>query len=171
MEYRYSGAKLKIRRIPYYLRSLLILLKEIEPKWRLRFFIDLLLPKIKTVKLKKRKLVFRLKTWLDVLTLKEVVLDGEYERYGVKIEDRDRIIVDIGAGFGDFSIFIAKKFPQAKIFAFEPDSAYFVLLKENIRLNKVKNIIPHKMAIRSLRQALNPIQSNPIQCISFNVIF
>lgn len=59
MEYKYFGTKLKIHRISYYFRSLLILLKEIEPKRWLRFFIDLLLPKIKTVKLKKRKLVFQ----------------------------------------------------------------------------------------------------------------
>lgn len=159
MEYKYSGTKLKIHRISYYFRSLLILLKEIEPKCWLRFFIDLLLPKIKTVKLKKRKLVFQLKTWLDVLTLKEVVLDEEYERYGVEIEDKDRIIVDIGAGFGDFSITITKKYPRVKIFAFEPDSFYFNLLQENIRLNKVRNIIVYQKAITSLKQISHLISS------------
>jgi predicted RNA methylase len=96
----------------------------------------------------KPRLIFRVLTLLDVLTLKEVVLDRCYEQ-DVSVSEKDRVIVDIGAGFGDFAVSIAKRYPKASIYAFEPDLKYFSLLKENIRENKVRNIIAVPLAIQS----------------------
>lgn len=163
MEYQPLKTKIRYKRIPYYIRSLIEVVEEIDLPYFLRFACDFFFhKKIKRLHLKKYNLVFKLSTYLDILTLKEVVIDEEYENHGVEIEEKDRIIVDIGAGFGDFSILTAKKFPQARIFAFEPDPFYFNLLRDNIRLNKVRNIIAYKKAITSLRQVSHPISSYPI---------
>ena len=134
--YKYNNTgEIKIRRIFYYIDSLIKLYKALTPGQLLHFIRMLFLPDIKTLKLKRYNLQFKLKTLLDILTLKEVVIDEEYENCGVKTDKNDKVVVDIGAGFGDFSVLTAKKFPQAKIFAFEPDPFYFCLLRA-ISLNQ-----------------------------------
>jgi len=53
---------------------------------------------------------------------------------------KDEIVVDMFAGIGYFSLSIAKK--CKKIYAIEKNPVAFNYLKENIRLNKIKNIEP-----------------------------
>jgi FkbM family methyltransferase len=56
-----------------------------------------------------------------------------------RLEDQ-RVIVDIGAHIGDFSIYCARKAPAASIYAFEPWAPNFRLLVENLRLNGIDNV-------------------------------
>ena len=162
MEYGYEPVDLKIRRIPYYAISFIRVLIAIRREKRLEFITGVVFNKQKSIYLKKMDLFFHIKTLLDILTLKEVVLDKEYERGGVRIEKKDKVIVDIGAGFGDFSIFAAKKNPDAKIYAFEPDRTYIPLLKENIKKNRVGNVRVNSEAVFSMEQIFRFIrpQSN-----------
>lgn len=154
MEYRPFSAKFRLSRIPYYLQSFILLFLLIKSQFRFKLLKDLFIFKVtKTVYL-KNGLVFRLKSLLDILTLKEVVIDDEYQCRGVRVDDKDKIIIDVGAGFGDFSIMTAKKFPEAKIYAFEPDPDYFSLLQENIISNNICNIIPLDKSINSLVQLI-----------------
>ena len=44
-----------------------------------------------------------------------------------------KVIVDAGANIGTSSIFFAKKFPNAKIYAIEPEQSNFELLEKNIK--------------------------------------
>lgn len=159
--YNYTK-KIKFHRLFYYLQSLFKLCIWIKPYTLLYFYFQLISGKISSVSLKSYNLVFKLKSLLDLLTLKEVVLDEEYESLGVKIEKRDKIIVDIGAGFGDFSILTAKKYPKTKIYAFEPDPVYFRLLTENIDINKIRNIFPSDKAIYDLKTLFAAIGSKTI---------
>lgn len=146
-------AKFRISRLPYYAVSSLFLLFAIKPNNLWRFIADLL-----SINKKERFIVFRnglsfyYKTYLDLLVLKEVILDDEYEMGKVRVTSNDRIIVDVGAGFGDFSIMIAKKYPSINIFAFEPEPSYFALLQKNIVLNKVNNVHAMKMAVNSIQK-------------------
>lgn len=55
------------------------------------------------------------------------------------------IIIDAGANIGASSIFFARKYPNARIFAIEPETSNFELLKQNIQ--NYHNIIPIKAAI------------------------
>lgn len=154
------GLALKINRLPYYLKSGLRLVLASEVKFLPGLFLGFAFSQpIKQVKLKKTGLIFKFSTALDFLTLKEVVLDRCYENGGVKVGQNDKIIIDIGAGFGDFSISIAKAFPDLKVHAFEPDPFYFSLLKENITLNQAKNINPYNAAINSIKQVYDLIKS------------
>ena len=56
-----------------------------------------------------------------------------------QIKDND-IILDVGAHIGCFTLYASKKINKGKIFAFEPTSESFNVLKQNVELNQLKNI-------------------------------
>jgi FkbM family methyltransferase len=57
------------------------------------------------------------------------------------IEEND-VVFDIGGNYGWYSIHIAKKFPNNKIYTFEPLPNTFSTLINNINLNDTQNINP-----------------------------
>ena len=83
---------------------------------------------------------------LDVWVIKETCLDHEYECASLPLGD-DWIVVDIGAGLGDFAIDAAARHPRSAVYAYEPDPHSFALLTTNIRLNRLTNIHPSRCAI------------------------
>ena len=48
--------------------------------------------------------------------------------------------IDIGANIGWHSLIIAKNFKQVKVYAFEPIKKTYEFLRQNIKLNTIKNI-------------------------------
>jgi FkbM family methyltransferase len=56
-------------------------------------------------------------------------------------------ILDIGANVGFFSMYIAKKFPNAVIYSFEPFPETFRKFTEHIKINGLTNIKPFNIAI------------------------
>lgn len=51
-------------------------------------------------------------------------------------------VVDVGAHIGYYTLMAAKLIgPKGKVYAFEPDPAYYALLEKNIRINRLKNIV------------------------------
>lgn len=56
-----------------------------------------------------------------------------------------RVIFDIGANIGIASIYLATRFPQAKIFSFEPVPSNFSLLQANVAA--FPNVIPCPLAL------------------------
>lgn len=57
------------------------------------------------------------------------------------------VVIDIGANVGIPSIYLAKKFPDAKFYVFEPVQENFDNLTRNIEANQATNIVAEKMAI------------------------
>ncbi len=57
------------------------------------------------------------------------------------------LIVDCGSHQGLSILFFKKKFPGAKILAFEPDPENFSVLKTNIAANKLRNVKAMKAAV------------------------
>lgn len=53
--------------------------------------------------------------------------------------DEGDTVLDIGANVGFYTISLAKRFPSATVFAFEPIPATFAYLRRNIELNDVTN--------------------------------
>ena len=52
-----------------------------------------------------------------------------------------KIIIDLGACIGEYSIYFAKKYPQSTIYSIEANSNNFRILQENIKINRTeKNI-------------------------------
>jgi tRNA G37 N-methylase Trm5 len=66
---------------------------------------------------------------------------GEYRLVDTINFKKDDVILDIGANVGTTSIYFAKKFPMAKIYAFEPVYYTWKNLKRNLHINNVKNIV------------------------------
>ena len=57
------------------------------------------------------------------------------------------IVVDIGAHIGLFSIYLAKRWPDITIYAFEPFPTNFRNCMDNLRLNHVENVVLSPMAV------------------------
>ncbi len=80
----------------------------------------------------------------DYSTLLAIAGDDSYLLSEIK---NPNTIVDVGAHIGIFSILTARRFPNAQVFAIEPDTENFQILKENILLNKLSNITPLNVAV------------------------
>ena len=63
--------------------------------------------------------------------------------------DDPKIILDLGAHIGSFSIMAAKKYPDAKIYAFEASKENFEYLRKNVDENKMGNIRAFNLSIGS----------------------
>lgn len=74
--------------------------------------------------------------FMDIWTLKETILDKQYEQF-IKVKKND-LVVDIGAAIGDFTISVSKKAKQ--VIAYECDSERLELMRKNINLNRSNNI-------------------------------
>ena len=57
------------------------------------------------------------------------------------------VFLDIGANIGLMSIFTARKFPSAKVIAYEAHPETFNILTSNIALNEISNISPIQKAV------------------------
>ena len=98
----------------------------------------------------KNGLRFYIETVMDVWVIKEIILDRQYERLRpVKKEDS---VIDIGAAFGDFSIYAAQK--AKRVYAYDPNSHRIDLLKKNMIINNCHNITVINQAATSLDEIL-----------------
>ena len=79
---------------------------------------------------------------------------GEGEYTDIRLSD-PKIIVDAGANIGTSSMFFAERFPEARIFALEPENENFRLLKMNT--DRYPNVIPIQAALWK-EDGVRPIQ-------------
>lgn len=118
-------------------------------------------------------------TFCDVSTsetmrhMKEQVFD--MDEYGLRTMNfvPGDIIVDIGANVGCVSIYLAKKYPFLKIYAYEAHPTNYDNLVANIALNNVTNIVPHNLAVFSrdneeVRITLNPNNTGSSSLLKIN---
>lgn len=107
----------------------------------------------------KNNTIFKIRNFMDLWTLTETYLNNDYQKYGTKI-GLGWTIVDIGAAFGDFSVFAAQKSSLNQIIAVEPLPSSQRLLCQNIRINKLKNIIIFSGGISSTQNKINIAENN-----------
>jgi FkbM family methyltransferase len=90
---------------------------------------------------------FRVRTAMDVWIVIETYLGHTYEQNAFQIQTHWQII-DICAGLGEFSVTAAKKCPSGAVYAYEPFSESFGLLRQNISLNQLGNVsaFPYALA-------------------------
>ena len=129
------------------MNRLLILLKSIQiiKNWYILplVYFKIFRKKYYILKLKNGKKIKLRNNSTDIHTFTNIWIIEEY----LQIEnEKNRIIIDIGAHIGLFSIY-ALKFNPKEIIAFEPIKENYDLLKENILLNKIENIKCHNIAI------------------------
>ena len=91
-------------------------------------------------------------------------------RIADKIKDGDKV-VDMFAGVGPFSILIAKKFPSVEVIAIEKNPDAVRYLKENVKLNRVKNVKiidgDARDAVKEISGADHVIMNLPHSAIEF----
>lgn len=92
--------------------------------------------------LNNNSIVFYLRHVMDIAVLREVFVDKEYE--WCPTSDL-KVIIDLGAHFGDTTLYYAARFPEAKIVAVEPSPENFARLVQHTKHNP--NIIPVQAAI------------------------
>ncbi|HME74088.1 MAG TPA: FkbM family methyltransferase [Mycobacterium sp.] len=86
----------------------------------------------------------------DVPTYEQVFFDGEYD-FSVKAPPK--VVVDAGANIGLASIYFTNRYPQARIFAIEPEQSNFELLKANVA--PYPNIVPIQAALWHRNEEIN----------------
>lgn len=89
---------------------------------------------------------YRARSRMDVWIIKETCIDRDYERGATAVRD-GWTVVDIGAGAGDFAISVGRRAPQTRVYAFEPFAESFDLMRENIAMNGVTNVMPFPEAV------------------------
>lgn len=82
----------------------------------------------------------------DLMAFTHVWLLREYERPGFDIKNND-IVIDIGAHIGLFALFSAQFCKSGKIYCFEPVKENFDMLKMNLELNNITNVIATNTAV------------------------
>ncbi len=123
----------------YYLSSIPTILLRMKSPWKiLALFLGMPVRKPLMVAL-PGGLRFRVRSRMDVWILKESCLDRDYERGAVAVRD-GWTVLDVGAGFGDFAVRVARECPASRVFAFEPLPESFARLEEHVRLNGVGNV-------------------------------
>ena len=113
----------------------LLPLRRLLPKYVMRFRNGLLI-KVRT-------------NTSDSVMVREVFIHKPYDFKLGEINNKEEInIIDIGAAIGEYSLYAANKYPNSKIYSFEPFPESFDLLKENIKLNNYNNqIFPFNIAV------------------------
>jgi FkbM family methyltransferase len=69
--------------------------------------------------------------------------------------DKGDVVIDIGAHIGLFSMYLAKRWPDIIVYAFEPFPANFRNCADNLILNRVTNVVLSPKAIANGRRLLN----------------
>ena len=69
---------------------------------------------------------------IDLLVVKETFVDDVYGLATLDVSPGE-LIVDVGAGVGDFTLAAARRFPKSEVHAFEPNPRAFELLERNVR--------------------------------------
>ena len=79
---------------------------------------------------------FTVNSLMDIWTIKEVILDEHYTRFHPV--PKNSVVVDIGAGIGDFCVLANSKAKQ--IIAYDPSLRAAKFLKKNLKINNVRNV-------------------------------
>jgi FkbM family methyltransferase len=156
------------RKYRYYLSSIFELLAQFSPPGRiLALFTGISSKGNQVVALRRWGLRFEVRSAMDVWSVKETFIDRFYEKYGCPVGE-GWVVVDIGGGIGDFSIFAAQRHPANTVYTFEPFPGSFDLLVGNLKRNQIANVRAFQEAVwsGSGRLALDTSTGEPVQFIS-----
>ena len=93
-----------------------------------------------------------IKFYLDEQDSLRLSTRGYYEPAVLEIIKRELkegdVLVEIGAHLGYYTLILSKLVgPAGKIYAFEPDPNNFTLLKKNLEVNQIKNVVLERKAV------------------------
>lgn len=64
-----------------------------------------------------------------------------------KLVRPDSVFLDVGANIGEHTLYVAKRAPRGRVFAFEPVAELFARLETNLRLNDLSQVTPVRAAV------------------------
>jgi FkbM family methyltransferase len=130
----------QVRKLPYYLSSLVALgrIATVRSLIRCAFL------RSKQLDLRHGPSL-RLCAVVDLLVVKETLVDDVYS-LGT-LDAADGVIVDVGAGIGEFTLAAAARFPHLSVYAYEPNPQTYRLLEENILRHGARNVRAARLAI------------------------
>jgi FkbM family methyltransferase len=99
------------------------------------------------VEFKNPRARFRVRSPMDIWSIKEAFADRFYTRFGYAVE-LGWTVVDIGAAIGEFTVFAAMV-PNTRVLAYEPSSSSAAVLVENLRLNQIENVVLERAGVGS----------------------
>jgi FkbM family methyltransferase len=120
---------LNLRKLFYYARSSLALARRLR---RRRDLVAVVLDPSRVLHFEDG-LVLRVRDRLDLLIVKETLCD---DVYGLSQLVAPRFVIDVGAGIGSFAVPAARRFPECRVLAFEPDPLQFAALRANAATNR-----------------------------------
>ena len=82
----------------------------------------------------------------SVVFLENFFLDSYTQEKGFDIKEND-LIIDVGGHVGYFTIYAAKKAKNGKIITFEPSKESFNVLKNNLKINNIQNVIIENVGV------------------------
>lgn len=101
---------------------------------------------IREVKVFGKELKVHLETDADLSVFEEIFRDRDYKIVD-DIVKKSEVIIDVGAHLGFFALYCSFLNPLARVFSFEPEERNYQLLKENLRENRVKNVVSKNLAV------------------------
>lgn len=102
---------------------------------------------MKQINFNNKKLKFNIRGDADQSVLNEILGDREYRIVEDVIKKASHEIIDVGAHIGVFSIYASVLNPNVKVFAYEPEEENIALLKENLKLNNIQNVVAKGVAV------------------------
>ena len=83
----------------------------------------------------------------------QIFIDHIYDSDGfTALGKGEKVLFDVGANIGLFSIKMAKQYPQARIYSFEPNPDVFGRLVRNIEINGVQNIFAYNVGMSDAKE-------------------
>jgi FkbM family methyltransferase len=130
---------LNLKAFQYYLKSFSTLLRGVKnPGVVFSLFFRRSINYAARVNLKTGE-TFMVFSLMDLWILKETLLDRQYEKVSLPLQD-GWTIVDIGAALGDYAVWAAKQTPHGHVIAVEPFSPSVSLLRSNVEKNRIFNV-------------------------------
>ena len=71
----------------------------------------------------------------------ELFKEGHHTKLGSFLGTKDRVIVDLGASEGYYTLKMKENSPRAKVVAVEPNPEAFRILRRNVTENSLKNVV------------------------------
>lgn len=98
----------------------------------------------------------KLQIFTNSETAKSVFIEGVFERSTFYFLSRflkpGMVFIDVGANFGLYTLFASKKVGgKGFVYAFEPSLREFTRLKENLKLNRLRNVKAYRQALANCR--------------------